>query len=181
MRGSQHNDPFVVKTDADGKRRLGTSTNHSGGVQGGITNGEPIVFRVRAPCASARRMLLRAFPWHCRRGGDPPDHRRRVLSAPFFRARSMTRQQQQQQQQITNNHDCRWPLSRRPRSALRSRRVNTAASRQRWRRAGGTTRASSRVRSPSSRPWRPWSLPTRRCCNSRAIPLWWARRRSPPP
>ncbi|ATE82457.1 Chorismate synthase [Pandoravirus dulcis] len=46
MRGSQHNDPFVVKTDADGRRRLGTSTNHSGGVQGGITNGEPIVFRV---------------------------------------------------------------------------------------------------------------------------------------
>jgi chorismate synthase len=41
MRGSQHNDPFVMKG-----ARLGTSTNHSGGVQGGITNGEPIVFRV---------------------------------------------------------------------------------------------------------------------------------------
>jgi len=40
MFGSQHNDPFVQK---DG--RLGTVTNHSGGVQGGITNGEPIVFR----------------------------------------------------------------------------------------------------------------------------------------
>lgn len=41
MRGSQHNDPFVQKGD-----RLGTKTNYSGGVQGGISNGEPIVFRV---------------------------------------------------------------------------------------------------------------------------------------
>jgi chorismate synthase len=41
MRGSLHNDPFVPK---DG--RLGTLTNRSGGVQGGITNGEPVVFRV---------------------------------------------------------------------------------------------------------------------------------------
>ena len=41
MRGSDHNDMFVMK---DG--RLGTRTNRSGGVQGGISNGEPIVFRV---------------------------------------------------------------------------------------------------------------------------------------
>jgi chorismate synthase len=41
MRGSAHNDPFVPK-----EGRLGTLTNRSGGVQGGITNGEPIVFRV---------------------------------------------------------------------------------------------------------------------------------------
>lgn len=41
MRGSQHNDLFVKKGD-----RLGTKTNNSGGVQGGISNGEPIVFRV---------------------------------------------------------------------------------------------------------------------------------------
>lgn len=41
MRGSEHNDPFIRKGD-----RLGTATNNSGGVQGGITNGEPIVFRV---------------------------------------------------------------------------------------------------------------------------------------
>ncbi|MCZ7591080.1 MAG: chorismate synthase [Kiritimatiellae bacterium] len=39
--GSQHNDPFVQKGD-----RLGTRTNNSGGVQGGISNGEPILFRV---------------------------------------------------------------------------------------------------------------------------------------
>ena len=41
MFGSQHNDPFVQK---DG--RLGTTSNNSGGVQGGISNGEPVVFRV---------------------------------------------------------------------------------------------------------------------------------------
>ncbi len=41
MRGSAHNDPFVLKGE-----RLGTVSNHSGGVQGGISNGEPILFRV---------------------------------------------------------------------------------------------------------------------------------------
>ncbi|MBV5318039.1 MAG: chorismate synthase [Desulfobulbaceae bacterium] len=41
MRGSMHNDLFVTKGG-----QLGTRTNHSGGVQGGISNGEPLVFRV---------------------------------------------------------------------------------------------------------------------------------------
>jgi chorismate synthase len=41
MRGSTHNDLFVKK-----EGRLGTLTNHSGGIQGGISNGEPVVFRV---------------------------------------------------------------------------------------------------------------------------------------
>ncbi|MDD2558733.1 MAG: chorismate synthase [Desulfuromonas sp.] len=41
QRGSVHNDPFVRKQD-----RLGTSSNNSGGVQGGISNGEPVYFRV---------------------------------------------------------------------------------------------------------------------------------------
>ena len=41
MRGSQHNDVFYNK---DGKIR--TKTNHSGGVQGGISNGEDIYFNV---------------------------------------------------------------------------------------------------------------------------------------
>ncbi len=41
MHGSAHNDPFVMKGG-----RLGTVTNNSGGVQGGISNGEPILFRV---------------------------------------------------------------------------------------------------------------------------------------
>jgi len=49
--GSAHNDPFVWK---DG--RLGTATNHSGGIQGGISNGEPILFRVafKPPATIAR-------------------------------------------------------------------------------------------------------------------------------
>ena len=41
MTGSQHNDPFEMR---DGKVR--TTSNRSGGVQGGISNGEPIFFRV---------------------------------------------------------------------------------------------------------------------------------------
>ena len=41
MRGSEHNDPFEIRA---GKVR--TSTNHSGGIQGGISNGEGIYFRV---------------------------------------------------------------------------------------------------------------------------------------
>ena len=41
MTGSQHNDPFY---SADGKIR--TKTNRSGGVQGGISNGENIIIRV---------------------------------------------------------------------------------------------------------------------------------------
>lgn len=41
LRGSQDNDVFVMKD-----RGLGTATNHSGGIQGGISNGEPIRFRV---------------------------------------------------------------------------------------------------------------------------------------
>jgi len=41
MRGSEHNDAFVMR---EGK--VHTKTNRSGGIQGGITNGEPIVFRV---------------------------------------------------------------------------------------------------------------------------------------
>ncbi|KAF4605682.1 hypothetical protein EYR40_004471 [Pleurotus pulmonarius] len=40
--GSKHNDPFVRRTDGS----LGTKTNWSGGVQGGITNGEDIYFRI---------------------------------------------------------------------------------------------------------------------------------------
>lgn len=41
MRGSEHNDLFEVR---DGKIR--TTTNRSGGVQGGISNGEELYFRV---------------------------------------------------------------------------------------------------------------------------------------
>ena len=41
MRGSECNDTFIIK---DGK--VGTLTNHSGGIQGGISNGEKIYFNV---------------------------------------------------------------------------------------------------------------------------------------
>ncbi|EIM83329.1 chorismate synthase [Stereum hirsutum FP-91666 SS1] len=44
--GSRHNDAFVLKDEKDGKGKLGTKTNWSGGVQGGITNGEDIYFRI---------------------------------------------------------------------------------------------------------------------------------------
>lgn len=40
--GSRHNDKFILKPDG----RLGTITNWSGGIQGGISNGEDIYFRV---------------------------------------------------------------------------------------------------------------------------------------
>lgn len=41
MRGSQHNDAFYRDGD-----RIRTKTNYSGGIQGGISNGEPIYFNV---------------------------------------------------------------------------------------------------------------------------------------
>jgi len=41
MRGSEHNDEFFLEGS-----RVRTRTNRSGGVQGGISNGEEIVFRV---------------------------------------------------------------------------------------------------------------------------------------
>lgn len=43
--GSIHNDPFTVSS-ADGSQRLTTKTNNSGGIQGGISNGASIYFRV---------------------------------------------------------------------------------------------------------------------------------------
>jgi chorismate synthase len=66
LKGSEHNDPFIVKspkgkngkgngsakvTSAAGKSAspldlIGTSSNRSGGVQGGITNGEPLLGRI---------------------------------------------------------------------------------------------------------------------------------------
>ncbi|KAI9934151.1 hypothetical protein ASPWEDRAFT_26167 [Aspergillus wentii DTO 134E9] len=47
--GSIHNDPFVateVQTRDGTKQRLTTSSNNSGGIQGGISNGASIYFRV---------------------------------------------------------------------------------------------------------------------------------------
>lgn len=41
MKGSEHNDEFEVVVD-----KIKTKTNHSGGIQGGISNGEDIYFNV---------------------------------------------------------------------------------------------------------------------------------------
>ena len=41
VKGSLHNDAFVKRPQGG----LGTLTNNSGGVQGGITNGEDVYFR----------------------------------------------------------------------------------------------------------------------------------------
>jgi len=41
LRGSEANDPFTVSD-----RKIVTETNNSGGINGGITNGMPIIFRV---------------------------------------------------------------------------------------------------------------------------------------
>jgi chorismate synthase len=54
MRGSEHNDRFVEKSGR-------TATNHSGGANGGISNGNELVFRVAvkptSTIASAQRSL----------------------------------------------------------------------------------------------------------------------------
>jgi len=42
MPGSEHNDVF----DIDSSGNIITHTNHSGGIQGGMTNGMPVIFRV---------------------------------------------------------------------------------------------------------------------------------------
>lgn len=39
--GDVHNDPYVMKNG-----KIGTETNFSGGIQGGITNGEDVYFKV---------------------------------------------------------------------------------------------------------------------------------------
>ena len=46
MYGSEHNDAFYTDAEPGEGGRLKTRTNHSGGIQGGISNGEDIYFRV---------------------------------------------------------------------------------------------------------------------------------------
>jgi len=53
MKGSEHNDPFRMR-----EGRVHTTTNFSGGIQGGISNGEPIFFRIAfKPTATIARSL----------------------------------------------------------------------------------------------------------------------------
>ncbi len=52
LKGSEHNDAFLPTKDG----RLKTSTNNSGGIQGGISNGEEILMRVAfKPTATIRK------------------------------------------------------------------------------------------------------------------------------
>ena len=52
LKGSEHNDAFLPTLDGS----LHTATNNSGGIQGGISNGEPIVIRVAfKPTATIRK------------------------------------------------------------------------------------------------------------------------------
>lgn len=52
LKGSQHNDHFYM----DENNQVHTRSNHSGGIQGGISNGENIVFRVAfKPVATIRK------------------------------------------------------------------------------------------------------------------------------
>lgn len=51
LTGSAHNDAYVIK-----ESRIGTETNRSGGIQGGISDGEPILLRVAfKPTATVRK------------------------------------------------------------------------------------------------------------------------------
>jgi len=60
LTGLEHNDPFYM----DGNR-VRTTTNRSGGVQGGITNGETIYFRVAfKPTATVMREQQTVNVWH---------------------------------------------------------------------------------------------------------------------
>ena len=54
MKGSEHNDPFI---DADGH----TARNGAGGINGGLTNGNPVVFRVAVKPTSSIRKTQRTF------------------------------------------------------------------------------------------------------------------------
>jgi chorismate synthase len=52
LKGSEHNDAFLPTADGS----LHTATNNSGGIQGGISNGEPILIRVGfKPTATIRK------------------------------------------------------------------------------------------------------------------------------
>ena len=52
LKGSEHNDAFLPTSDGS----LRTASNNSGGIQGGISNGEPIVIRVAfKPTATIRK------------------------------------------------------------------------------------------------------------------------------
>ena len=46
FKGSELNDSFVSSSEVENNKKITTSTNHSGGIQGGISNGQDINFKV---------------------------------------------------------------------------------------------------------------------------------------
>jgi chorismate synthase len=64
--GSKHNDPYTPSETG----RLRTTTNWSGGVQGGITNGEDVYFRYADLYNGVAHLLTRISP--CRIGFKSP-------------------------------------------------------------------------------------------------------------
>lgn len=46
FKGSELNDSFVSSNEVENNKKITTSTNHSGGIQGGISNGQDIYFNV---------------------------------------------------------------------------------------------------------------------------------------
>lgn len=70
--GSKHNDAFLARADGT----LGTATNWSGGIQGGITNGENVYFRYTFDTRSSARMLIVLPEWPSNR---PRPSRKRKL------------------------------------------------------------------------------------------------------
>lgn len=45
LKGSEHNDEWIIKNN-DSQQQLGTKTNHSGGIIGGMATGEPIYMEI---------------------------------------------------------------------------------------------------------------------------------------
>lgn len=46
MKGSEHNDAWIARSQANHTTQFGTKTNHAGGIVGGIATGEPIWFQL---------------------------------------------------------------------------------------------------------------------------------------
>jgi chorismate synthase len=64
--GSVHNDPFVAAPEVAGinaKKRLTAKTNNSGGIQGGISNGADIYFRIafKAPATIGQAQMTTKY------------------------------------------------------------------------------------------------------------------------
>lgn len=80
LTGAEHNDSFVIR-----EGRIRTSTNRSGGIQGGISNGESIIFRVAfKPTATILRTQVTVTS-----EGEPTDLRARGRHDPCVLPRAV--------------------------------------------------------------------------------------------